>query len=124
MSEGLDRLMEMAREEVDGVLASLPEPLVEAAEYAPVTFSDRPDAELISTGIEPDVLGLFLGSTWSEMATGAPIAPGIFLFVENLWQASGHHLCTFREEVRTTYLHELGHFLGLDEEEVAKRGLE
>jgi predicted Zn-dependent protease with MMP-like domain len=30
----------------------------------------------------------------------------------------------FRDEVRTTFLHELGHYLGLDEDELAVRGLE
>ena len=30
----------------------------------------------------------------------------------------------YREEVRITYLHELGHYLGWDEDEVAERGLE
>ncbi len=30
----------------------------------------------------------------------------------------------YRAEVRTTYLHELGHYLGLDEDELTQRGLE
>ena len=30
---------------------------------------------------------------------------------------------TFREEVRITFLHELGHLLGLDEEDLDVRGL-
>ena len=30
----------------------------------------------------------------------------------------------FREEVHTTYLHELGHYLGLDEDDLFDRGLE
>ena len=28
----------------------------------------------------------------------------------------------FREEVRITYLHELGHYLGLEEDEIEARG--
>jgi predicted Zn-dependent protease with MMP-like domain len=31
---------------------------------------------------------------------------------------------TFREEVRRTYLHELGHYLGLDEDDLADRDLD
>jgi predicted Zn-dependent protease with MMP-like domain len=31
---------------------------------------------------------------------------------------------TFQEEVRRTYLHELGHYLGLDEEALAERDLD
>ena len=30
----------------------------------------------------------------------------------------------FCDEVHTTYLHELGHYLGLDEDELTERGLE
>jgi predicted Zn-dependent protease with MMP-like domain len=30
----------------------------------------------------------------------------------------------FREEVRITFLHELGHYLGLNEEDISERGLE
>jgi predicted Zn-dependent protease with MMP-like domain len=30
----------------------------------------------------------------------------------------------FRDEVRLTYLHELGHYLGWDEDELAARGLD
>jgi len=30
----------------------------------------------------------------------------------------------FREEVERTYLHELGHYLGWDEDDVAARGLD
>ena len=30
----------------------------------------------------------------------------------------------FRDEVHTTYLHELGHYLGLDEDDLTERGLE
>jgi len=30
----------------------------------------------------------------------------------------------YREEVRITFLHELGHYLGLDEGDLSERGLE
>jgi predicted Zn-dependent protease with MMP-like domain len=33
-------------------------------------------------------------------------------------------MATFRKEVRLTYLHELGHYLGWDEDQVAAHGLE
>jgi len=46
------------------------------------------------------------------------------LFLENLWDLAGGEEKKFRDEVQTTYLHELGHYLGLDEDELTKRGLE
>jgi len=42
----------------------------------------------------------------------------------NLWDFAEGDAEAFREEVRLTYLHELGHFLGWDEDQVAARGLD
>lgn len=50
--------------------------------------------------------------------------PRILLYTANLWDFSGERLEAYREEVRLTFLHELGHFLGWDEDQVADRGLE
>jgi predicted Zn-dependent protease with MMP-like domain len=50
--------------------------------------------------------------------------PQIFLYMANLWDFAGEDVEAFRSEVRLTYLHELGHFLGWDEDDVASRGLE
>jgi predicted Zn-dependent protease with MMP-like domain len=48
----------------------------------------------------------------------------IELFLENLWDfADGDHK-VFCDEVRITYLHELGHFLGWDEDDLAARELD
>ena len=40
-----------------------------------------------------------------------------------LWDYCGEDLSTFDEEVRITYIHEFGHFLGLNESELESRGL-
>jgi predicted Zn-dependent protease with MMP-like domain len=42
----------------------------------------------------------------------------------NLWNFAERNEVVFRKEVRTTLLHELGHYLGLDEDELIERGLE
>ena len=47
----------------------------------------------------------------------------ILLFLENLWDFAGEDEEIFRQEVRTTYLHELGHYLGLEEIDLEERGL-
>lgn len=116
--------MEIAQAEISEITDSLPKELQEALSAVCISYEEKPEDGLISTGIEPDSLGVFLGATWVELESGNPVAPGIFIYVGNLWAASGRHLCTFKEEVRTTFLHELGHFLGLDENEVTERGLE
>ena len=53
-----------------------------------------------------------------------PLPPQIILFLENIWGVAEANEKLFREEVRTTFLHELGHYLGLDEDELTERGLE
>jgi predicted Zn-dependent protease with MMP-like domain len=50
--------------------------------------------------------------------------PQIILFLENIWDVAETDEKLFRDEVRTTFLHELGHYLGLDEDDLTERGLE
>jgi len=71
-----------------------------------------------------DLLGLFEGAARSDPLPDAPDQlPRIRLFLANLWDQAEEDLGTFRDEVRITLLHELGHYLGFDEEQVADLGL-
>jgi predicted Zn-dependent protease with MMP-like domain len=45
-------------------------------------------------------------------------------FSENLWDYAEGDEEIFREEVRVTYFHELGHYLGLEEGDLEDRGIE
>ena len=45
------------------------------------------------------------------------------VYVENLRDEAEDDPARFRREVRTTLLHELGHYLGLEEDELERRGL-
>ena len=73
---------------------------------------------------DEELLGLFLGVSRVDGPPSGPAdAPQIFLFVDNLWAFCEENRECFAEEVETTFLHELGHYLGLDEDEVAHRGL-
>jgi predicted Zn-dependent protease with MMP-like domain len=116
---------DIAEAEVLGTLGRLPAPLRERAQRLPVTYEPFPSEELEADGIEPDTLGLFVGETWAEEgSTTVPMPPQIILFLENLLDFVDDDETRFREEVRTTYLHELGHYLGLDEDDLTERGLE
>ena len=68
-------------------------------------------------GVEADTLGLF-----DEGAPETP-TPRIRLWLENLWDFAEDDTEVFRAEVRTTLLHEIGHLLGWDEQDVEERGL-
>lgn len=118
-------LRALALEEVEATLASLPAPLRARAQAVPVIFARRPNADQLRDGIEADTLGLFVGSEFASEETAAlPLPPQIILFLENLWDQAEADEDIFREEVMTTYLHELGHYLGLDEDGLIDRGLE
>lgn len=72
-----------------------------------------------------DLLGLFEGASLSDpQPEDALSLPRIRLFLDSLWDYAEGDPETFRQEVRVTLLHELGHFLGLDEDQVADMGLE
>lgn len=118
-----EKLCAVATEEVEATLAALPKPLRERAKELPVTLERIPNTGLQEDGIEPDTLGLFTGAEFAEEGR-VPMPPQIILFLENLWDLTEGNERVFREEVRTTFLHELGHYLGLDEDELTKRGLE
>jgi predicted Zn-dependent protease with MMP-like domain len=117
------KLRMVAEAEVEKTLGDLPKPLRERAVKVAVTFERSPNAGLRADGIEPDTLGLFCGSEFADEGS-VPMPPQIILFLENLWDFAGGDWNKFRKEVRTTFLHELGHYLGLDEDDLTERGLE
>jgi predicted Zn-dependent protease with MMP-like domain len=119
------KLCSLALAEVEATLAALPAPLRERARQLPVTFERQPNQGLQDDGIAPDTLGLFTGPEFADEENSAsPLPPQIILFLENLRDVAGNDEEFFLDEVHTTYLHELGHYLGLDEEELTERGLE
>ncbi len=116
-------LQELASAEIEATLAALPKPLGEQARQLPVTLEAVPNAGLQADGIEPDTLGLFTGSEFAD--DGATVLPPqIILFLENLWEFAEGDDAIFCEEVHTTFLHELGHYLGLGEADLTERGLD
>lgn len=115
-----------ARREVARLQARLPADIAARAHAVPAVILPRPTRAMIrEDGVEPDCLGLFVGpSLMDEQAGADPLPPQILLFVENIWNYAKANPATFREEVRLTYYHELGHYLGLEEDELESRGLE
>lgn len=115
----------LADEEARAVCAALPPDLRACLADLAVTLDPCPTPdEEIEEGDDEALLGLFSGPSYAE-ATGDsdPMPSAIRLFVENLRDEAEDNPSRFRQEVRTTLLHELGHYLGLDEEELDKRGL-
>jgi predicted Zn-dependent protease with MMP-like domain len=91
----------------------------------PVHYEKAPAPDLLAEGFEPDILGLFTGNPHgTEFAHDNPAPPQILLYLESLWDYAEEDVEIFRDEVRLTYLHELGHYLGWDEDELTARGLD
>jgi len=116
----MKHLIKPAEDEVAAVIAALPAPLAEPARQVPVIFQALPDPD---DGQDADLLGLFIGAELAHEGD-EPLPPQIILFLENLWDEAGYDERVFRKEVRITYLHELGHYLGLGEDDLFERGLE
>jgi predicted Zn-dependent protease with MMP-like domain len=116
------KLQELALAEIEATLAALPKPLREQAQKLPVTFEKAPNSGLQADGIELDTLGLFTGAEFAD--DGGTVLPSqIILFLENLWDFAEGDEEVFCDEVHTTFLHELGHFFGLGEDDLTERGL-
>lgn len=117
------KLCGVASAEIEAVLIDLPETLREQVRQLPITFEHKPNEALRADGIEDDTLGVFTGAEFANEGK-VSMPPQIILFLENIWDQAEGDGNLFRAEIRTTFLHELGHFLGLDEDDLTERGLE
>lgn len=121
----LDRLTAIAIDLITATQRSLPPPLRPLAIAVPVHYEALPDDDVLADGFPDDILGLFSGAAHgTEFSEDQSATPQIFLYLENLWDYADGDETVFREETRLTYLHELGHYFGWDEDELTARGLE
>jgi predicted Zn-dependent protease with MMP-like domain len=106
-------------------LRRLPETIRSAAESCLVEVEWMGSGVVEEEGLPEDLLGLFEGCSHGEdhHADHLGDLPRIRLFLDNLWEYAERDRVRFREEVRITLLHELGHYLGLDEQQVEELGL-
>jgi hypothetical protein len=106
---------DIAQRHVAEIQRALPEPIRTRAMDVPVFFRRTRGGAY---------LGLFEGYSLLEGPPAQPDEmPRITLFVETLAQGANYQRTIFLSEVKTTYLHELGHYFGWDEGQVANAGL-
>lgn len=121
----LEELIALAETIVKSTQRKLPVTLREIAENVPVVYHDWPSDDILGNDFDPDILGMFVGpSHGMDLTETSTLPPQVLLFVENLWDYAESDREIFIEEVRLTYLHELGHYFGWDEDEIAARGLD
>ena len=110
---------------LDKVLASLPRVIREAVLEVPVLAEPKPAREIAEhePAINPEVLGLFVGTpVGQKLRGGSGYGDVVLLFQKNLERA-GRSRQEVSKEIKITLLHEYGHYLGFDEEELEHLGL-
>lgn len=121
----LTELTQVAAAVVGATQRKLPPEIRSLARAVPVHYEASPAADVLAEGFPPDILGLFTGSAHGqELEQTNPSPPQILLYLENLWDFADGDRDAFRDETRLTYLHELGHYFGWDEDDLTARGLE
>lgn len=118
--EAFDRLVEKS-------LTELPAEVRKHLDEIPVWVEAIPRVDLLTAAdppLSPDLLGLFVGrDLMSRGHDDVPNSPGaIYLFRRNLLRACADEEELARE-VRITVQHEVGHLLGLDEDDLERWGL-
>ena len=106
------------------IIRRLPVELRSKLSNAAVVLQARPDKHHVKDGIENDCLGLFTGPSVRDGDDSASLPPQIFLFLENIFEEAQESGRSFSEELRRTFLHELGHYLGLEEDDLKLRDVD
>jgi tetratricopeptide (TPR) repeat protein len=113
------------RAEIDAVLATLPPARRARVQTVPIEIADRPtldDLRSVQPPFPPTILGLYRGMPDGVEVPGAP-PRAIVLYRLNLGRAVRTR-DELREQVKETLLHEIGHFEGMDEDDLRRHGLE
>ena len=118
------KLKQTAARETKTLINSLPVELRSKISALTVVLQFRPNQHHIADGIENDCLGLFTGPSLRDGEAGASLPPQIILFLENIRAGARDSGRSFREELRRTFIHELGHYLGLEEDDLKLRNID
>lgn len=110
---------------VEDVIEGLPEEFRERLSAVPVVVEARPALDLVRAGFDPRSAGLFEGDDFAGPESGgAGLPPRIVLYAANLTASLDEDDPEELErEVEITVLHEIGHYFGLDEEQLEELGL-
>lgn len=117
-------LSETALEEVKALIQALPREVRDQAQSVAILLEPYPSKALIAEDIAADTLGLFEGASLRNSEDSVSVPPHIILFLDNIWETTKPDETLYRREIRTTCLHELGHYLGLEESDLENRSLD
>jgi predicted Zn-dependent protease with MMP-like domain/Flp pilus assembly protein TadD len=114
---------------VEDAVAGLPPAIREYLSNVAIAVEDLPsDDDLLGSDppLAPSILGIFRGAPLGQKASQDPwshFPSSIVLYQKNL-QRFARDRRELIEQIEITVMHEVGHFLGMDEEELWERGLE
>jgi len=110
---------------LDKVLESLPEVIRAAVVQVPVLVEAKPSRAIAerAPNVTPEVLGLFVGTTVGEKVYAPSGYPNVVLLFQRNLERAGRSRSEVSKEIKITLLHEYGHYLGFDEEELEHLGL-
>jgi predicted Zn-dependent protease with MMP-like domain/Flp pilus assembly protein TadD len=114
---------------VEDALAAMPESVRRYLSNVAISVEDLPatdDLLACDPPLSPAILGLFRGAPFGQKASMDPwshFPSAIVLYQKNL-ERFARSRAELIEQIGITLIHEVGHFLGLDEEELWARGLE
>ncbi|HEX7077486.1 MAG TPA: metallopeptidase family protein [Candidatus Eisenbacteria bacterium] len=110
---------------LDEAVATLPPVIRDAVAAVPVLVEAKPTPEMAERAphITPEVLGLFVGTPVGEKLQGSGGYPDVVLLFRRNLERAGDTREEVAEEIRITLLHEYGHYLGFDEDELDELGL-
>lgn len=119
---------EEIRDIVDAQIETVPEQIREVLANVPIILEKRPSMDLLfseNPPMDPTLLGIFEGIPYPDSGPSTIVTTPtrIVLFTENIWLVANDRE-TLEEEIWVTLKHEIGHFLGLDEDDLAERGLD
>ena len=111
---------------VERALADLPARVRAALRSVSISVEELPSDEDLRASdppLSPSILGLFRGPSMADGATASGGLPASVLYQKNL-QRFARDRAELIDELRVTLVHEVGHYLGLDEDELYERGLD
>ena len=118
-------VLQQQAEEIAQALDNLPRSIRDYVGDVPVLVEDFPSAALMANeNISPQILGIYIGTprTEAEAMAQPQDVTRIILFKRNL-----EKICRDRddlvEQIQITVRHEIGHHLGLSEEDMERLGL-
>jgi predicted Zn-dependent protease with MMP-like domain len=105
---------------VDEALESLPKRFAELVENVVVAVEEEPSADDLGDGEDEgsELLGIYRGVALTERAHGAILMPDEIVIFRGPINRVARSRREAVREVRETVIHELGHYFGLEDEEM------